>query len=101
MKCAAWKGIVEFVQTLLSTPLVTKLTRLRRVLKSLREEGQGICAEWGLCEYIIVHTILPPSPAILWIDRAGWQAKMATIDWIPWRNLHRSIVVGKKRKEQQ
>ena len=21
--------------------------------------------EWGLCEYVIVHTILPPSPVIL------------------------------------
>ena len=28
-------------------------------------------AQWGLCAYIIVHTILPPSPVILWIEQGG------------------------------
>ena len=27
--------------------------------------------EWGLCEYVIVHTILPSSPVILWIELGG------------------------------
>ena len=27
--------------------------------------------QWGLCAYVIVHTILPPSPVILWIELAG------------------------------
>ena len=27
--------------------------------------------EWGLCEYVIVHTILPPSPVILLIWLGG------------------------------
>ena len=31
-----------------------------------RDHGQ-----WGLCECVIVHTILPPSPVILWIQLGG------------------------------
>ena len=27
--------------------------------------------QWGLCEYIIVHTILGGSPVILWISLGG------------------------------
>ena len=27
--------------------------------------------EWGLCEYVIVHTILGGSPVILWISLGG------------------------------
>ena len=27
----------------------------------------NLYTKWGLCEYVIVHTILPPSPVILWI----------------------------------
>ena len=39
----------------------------------------------GLCEYVIVHTILPPSPVILWIELGG-KPKVASIEfWIPWR----------------
>ena len=26
---------------------------------------------WDLCEYVIVHTKLPPSPVILWIELGG------------------------------
>ena len=26
---------------------------------------------WGLCVYVIVHTIWPPSPVILWIELGG------------------------------
>ena len=26
---------------------------------------------WGPCEYVIVHTVLPPSPVILWIELGG------------------------------
>ena len=29
------------------------------------------CEEWGLCEYVIVHTILGGSPVILWISLGG------------------------------
>ena len=29
------------------------------------------CSEWGLCEYVIVHTIVPPRPVILWIELGG------------------------------
>ena len=28
-------------------------------------------SEWGLFAYVIVHTILPPSPVILWIELGG------------------------------
>ena len=28
-------------------------------------------AKWNLCEYVIVHTKLPPSPVILWRELAG------------------------------
>ena len=46
---------------------------------------------WGLCKYVIIHMILPPSPVILWIwlgDRRKWlPLKMI---WIPWRNAHTS-----------
>ena len=47
--------------------------------------------EWGLCEYVIVHTILGGSlRASHSGDLAGWQAKMASIEiWIPWRNAHK------------
>ena len=37
------------------------------------DEG-SVCvygAGWGLCEYVIVHTILPPSPVILWREMGG------------------------------
>ena len=27
--------------------------------------------QWGLCIYVIVHTIWPPSPVILWIELGG------------------------------
>ena len=27
--------------------------------------------EWGLCQYVTVHTILPPSPVILWVELGG------------------------------
>ena len=30
-----------------------------------------ICVQWGLCEYVIVHTILGGSPVILWISLGG------------------------------
>ena len=30
----------------------------------------GMC-KWGLCAFVIVHTILPPSPVILWIELGG------------------------------
>ena len=44
--------------------------------------------QWDLCEYVIVNTILPPSPVILWTHLG---AKMASIEtWIPWRKLLKS-----------
>ena len=27
--------------------------------------------QWALCEYAIIHAILPPSPVILWIELGG------------------------------
>ena len=30
-----------------------------------------IIQKWGLCSYIIVDAILPPSPVILWIELGG------------------------------
>ena len=30
-----------------------------------------VCGLWGLCANIIIHTILPPSPVILWIELGG------------------------------
>ena len=45
--------------------------------------------QWVLCEYVIAHTNLPPSPVILWIELDG-QAKMASIEiWIPWSKSYR------------
>ena len=32
-------------------------------------ESQG--QQWGLCQYVIVHTILGGSPVILWISLGG------------------------------
>ena len=37
---------------------------MRAVLKKIE-------IQWGLCAYIIVHTILPPSPVIVWIELGG------------------------------
>ena len=43
----------------------------------------------GSHQSTIIHTKLPSSPIILWI-RAGWQVKMAPIEFrIPWHNAHR------------
>ena len=39
--------------------------------------GRG---DWGLCEYVVVNTILPTSP-VIFLDRTGWQTKMATIEF--------------------
>ena len=34
-------------------------------------DGEDMRSKWDLCEYVIVHTILPPSPVILWIELGG------------------------------
>ena len=44
--------------------------------------------QWDLCEYIIVHMNLPPSPVILWIELGGKPKWLPLIFWIPWRNTH-------------
>ena len=32
----------------------------------------GMCMwQWGLCDYVTVHTILPPSAVILWMELGG------------------------------
>ena len=33
--------------------------------------GGGGGPKWGLGAYVVVHTILPPSPDILWIELGG------------------------------
>ena len=38
--------------------------------------------EWGLCEYVIVHTILGGSPVILWISLGGKPK------WLPLKFIH-------------
>ena len=43
-------------------------------MKSERKKSSSLewgTSKWGLCEYIIVHTKLPPSPVILWIELGG------------------------------
>ena len=30
-----------------------------------------VTLQWGLCECVIVHTILPSTPVILWIELGG------------------------------
>ena len=30
-----------------------------------------VLVKWGLCEYVMVHTILSGSPVILWISLGG------------------------------
>ena len=43
-----------------------------------------MCGDWGMCAYVIIQTILPPSPVILYRARAGWQ-KMVSMEFlIPW-----------------
>ena len=50
--------------------------------------------EWGLCEYVIVHTILGGSPVSHSVDLAGWQAEMASIEiWITWLKAHKPHLV--------
>ena len=46
------------------------LFTLFRNVKSIRQSWLWRW-EWGLCEYIIVHTILGGSPVILWISLVG------------------------------
>ena len=31
----------------------------------------SIRMQWGLCAHVIIHTILPPSPVIFWIELGG------------------------------
>ena len=38
--------------------------------------------KWGLCEYVIVHTILPPSPVMLWIEMGG-KLKKTPLNFAP------------------
>ena len=40
----------------------------RRLLKPAWQLRVDDKSQWGLSEYVIVHTILPPSPVILWIE---------------------------------
>ena len=42
--------------------------------------------EWGLCEYVIVHTILGGSPVILWISLGGKPR------WLPLKFGYRDIM---------
>ena len=61
----------------------SKKKRKERKIQRVRGE------QWGLCDYIILRTILGGSPVISG-DLARWQAKMASIEiWIPWRNAYK------------
>ena len=42
--------------------------------------------EWGSCEYVIVHTMLPPSAVILWIE-VGGKPK-----WLPMNFGHHDVI---------
>ena len=45
--------------------------RRGRKRRDQRWKGRSFLVEWGLCEYVIVHTILGGSPVILWISLGG------------------------------
>ena len=58
---------------------------------------------WGLCAYVIVHTILPPSPVILWIELGGkpkWLRKLHTMAYahgphcVDWSSNHPVIQIS-------
>ena len=47
--------------------------------------AENSLAKWDLCTIAIVDATQPSHS----VDRAGWLAKMASIEvWIPWRNSH-------------
>ena len=41
-----------------------------------------------MCDNILVHTKLPPSPVILWAELRGKQKKASMEFWIPFWNAH-------------
>ena len=47
---------------------------------------QVVPSEWGLYAYVIAHTILPPSPVILWIELGG-KSK-----WLPLNSLYHDVM---------
>ena len=61
------------------------------ILASLFLSSSLSISEWGLCEYVIVHTKLPHSPVILWTELGGKPK------WLPLSldtmmyNAHRTI----------
>ena len=48
--------------------------------------------EWGLCEYVIVHTILGGSPVILWISLGGMPK------WLPLKFGYRDAMCTSPKK---
>ena len=53
--------------------------------------------QWGLCVYVIVHTILPPSPVVLWIDLGGKPK------WLPlnfgYHDVMRTALIGESWRD--
>ena len=50
--------------------------------------------KWGLCDYAIVHTKLPPSPVILWIELGGKLKWLPLNFCTPRHNMHRPQLVS-------
>ena len=50
-----------------------KKLKLSKLFALLRTQTGPSCfdLQWGLCEYVIVHTALGGSPVILWISLGG------------------------------
>ena len=61
---------------------MTNLVLLLRRLCQKTQKGFGL---WDLCECVIVHTILPPSPVILWIELGGKPK------WLPFNSGYHDV----------
>ena len=42
-----------------------------QIISTLIRLCQGERGKWGLCEYVIVHTMLAPNPVISWMEQCG------------------------------
>ena len=82
-------GTSFFSETRGRTRVKARGAFLRGLIHTKWQRQIGLC-QWGRCDDVIVHTSLPPSPVILWIELGGRQAKMASIEiWTPWCNALR------------
>ena len=54
--------------------------------RSISRQSLNMHSRWSLCSYVIVHTILLPSPVISWIELR------CKPKWLPWNFLYHDVM---------